>query len=346
MNYTALNLRITEIKDRIALHGRVNFSTCDDSLHLPWSASGFSLRFKGEAVAVSFLELLSTSDPDASENERNIAVLLEIDGVRHKSYVSGCDSVAFADGLADCEHTLRLLKLTESMEPLRVSEVQICGTEPALLCAPAQPTRRIEFIGDSITCGYGIWGARSTFIPFEEDPTSAYAFLSGERLGCDTRLISWSGRGIVRDCEGGLGDRFFEFFVRSERGCGAHDFSLWQPDVVVINGGTNDTSSGIVSDAEFEDGVRELYRLVRSVYPRAEILFFYGAMGQRYDEAYRRVVGELCKSDSSVRYLPTAPLNADEGEMGANGHPSVKCNQRLADELCATLRELFERAGK
>ena len=343
MNYIAKNMNIGEISDSITLHGRVNFSAEDGSLHLPWSASGFSLRFKGEAVAVSFLEFLSTNAPDAGEDERRLAVLLEIDGDRHKSYVSGKSAVVFADGLTSGEHTLRLLKLTESAEPLRVSEVQIYGVEPTLLSPPTVPSRRIEFIGDSITCGYGVWGTRDGFVPFEEDPTVAYAFLTGESLHADTRLISWSGRGIVRAWDGGFGNRFADFFLRSERTEGTHDFSPWQPDVVVINGGTNDGNSGVVSDEEFEVGVEELYRLVRSVYPRAEILYFYGAMGLKYDAVFRRVVARLGSEDSALHYLATSPIVAEDGELGAIGHPSARCHLRLAAELSPAVESLLKK---
>ncbi len=340
--YTTIYKTIGEAMPLIVTHGRVKLGTGGE-LRLPWSASGFTLTFKGEAIAIELMPYVTTVLPMADADQLYVAVKLRIDGVPSYSLVAGEGCAVYANGLSDGVHTLKLTKETETDEPLRVAGIRIYGDEPELLpTEKAAPTFKMEVIGDSITCGYGIWGTDPRFIPYQESATSAYAYLAAEGPLPEARLISWSGRGIVKSYSGAADNRFIDFFRQSERRVseGMHDFSLWQPDVVVINGGTNDAGSGQVTEGELCAGARELYTFLRSVYPRAVILFFYGAMGSVYDEAYRALIEELAPTDGRVHYKRVAEICADKGEVGALGHPSAKGQRRIADELISELKRL------
>lgn len=325
---TTVGKKIAEIKNDITLHGRVFFER--DALMLGWSACGFTLKFCGTSAAISFLPY-STDD----ENTKTVVVKLEVDGVSAKSVISDGGELVFADGLEDTEHTLRFLKISESHEPLFVNGIEITGSNPAIIPHKSAYALNMEVIGDSITCGYGVMGARASFVPYEEDVTRAYAWLLGERLSADTRIISWSGRGLVKDCEGIAEHRFSEFYGYKARNAeyGEYEFGDWQADLVIVNGGTNDQNSGAVTDEEFYSAAKAFYAKLRDIHPRAKIVFFFGAMGARYDETYRRLTDELSASDGAVFYLPTRSIACFDDETGANGHPNAKANIRLVDEL-------------
>jgi len=178
-------------------------------------------------------------------------------------------------------------------------------------------------------------------VPYEEDSTAAYAALTAKALSAEYRLISWSGAGIVRSCEGLRENRFIDFFKREVRepSSNPHDFSTWAPDVLVINGGTNDQNSCVpVSDGEFEDGVRELYTFARSVYPKAKIVFYFGAMGHKYDGVYERTVADIRRADSEVFFFTTEAISPLT-EYGANEHPNVKAHERIAHDLINSMKE-------
>ena len=119
-----------------------------------------------------------------------------------------------------------------------------------------------------------------------------------------------------------------------------HDFGEWQPDILVINGGTNDGCSGKLLPGEFVEGVRELYTLAREKYPKAEIIFFYGAMGVPLAEDYGYVMGELRRRDAHLYYLPTEPIAGKPEEIGANGHPSALAQRRFARELTDYIKKV------
>src|SRR5262245_37584358 len=106
-----------------------------------WSGSGVIARFSGTSLGVRFL------------GYQQYTVL--IDGVLGPKLMSiGGGSVSLATGLAAGPHTVEIYRRTEANQ----GEAQFLGFDLAggeLLAAPAPRDRRLEVIGDSITCGYG-----------------------------------------------------------------------------------------------------------------------------------------------------------------------------------------------
>ena len=98
-------------------------------------------------------------------------------------------------GLTAGEHTVRLVKATEPM----IGVTQIQGFQLSaggqLLPQPA-PRRRLEVIGDSISCGYGNEGANQNehFTPKTENAYFTYGADAARSLGADYVCLAWSGR--------------------------------------------------------------------------------------------------------------------------------------------------------
>ena len=70
-----------------------------------------------------------------------------------------------------------------------------------LLPAAPAPGRHIEFIGNSLTCGYGTEGLSKDepFKPQTENCNKAYACIIARYFGADYTLIAHSGRGAARN---------------------------------------------------------------------------------------------------------------------------------------------------
>ena len=81
--------------------------------------------------------------------------------------------------------------------PLRAPEVE----DGAGLRPLPEKSRKIEFIGDSITCGYGIEGVCNVdvFNTPQENPFKNYALRTAKALDADYQLVSWSGIGLISD---------------------------------------------------------------------------------------------------------------------------------------------------
>src|SRR5205807_2650882 len=106
-----------------------------------------------------------------------------------------------ATGLPNGEHTLELFKRSESF----VFNIQLLGIqlEAGKKLLPPEPAakRRIELIGDSITCGYGNECAneKEHFSLATENNYLAYGPLAARAVKADCVQIAWSGKKLAPD---------------------------------------------------------------------------------------------------------------------------------------------------
>ena len=145
-----------------------------------------------------------------------------------------------------------------------------------LLAPPAFPERKLMFIGDSLTCG-----EYDERFPPENDSTArstnaarSYGMLLARWLGAQVHLISYGGRGITRDWAGKSDVNTLPvFFPRTLPDTAGFpwDPSRYQPDVIVINDGT-DFDGGPLDAERFTAAYGAFVAEVRSAYPRAYIL--------------------------------------------------------------------------
>ena len=117
----------------------------------------------------------------------------------------------------------------------------------------------------------------------------------------------------------------------------ACDFTAWQPDVVVINAGTNDVSGG-ASAQLFIEGAVDFMEQIRSVYPQAKILWCYGMMNREFHDAVEEAVRRFNDSDGGAAYLALRDVML--GESGAVGHPNVKGHAARAALVTQAVQQL------
>ena len=96
-------------------------------------------------------------------------------------------------------HKYRFIKISESGVP----EIKFYGItlDGEFGDAPKPSSRRIEFIGDSFTVGYGCEGSSAEDAP-EFDKTNAskgFAYLLASGFNADYQVNAFSGRGLVRN---------------------------------------------------------------------------------------------------------------------------------------------------
>jgi len=329
-------VRETLTPDNVRVLGRVTMN--QNIFRLEWTNSGVELRFCGTGI----MAMLGTSE---TNRDYFPAVAVRVDeGEYRRITLSKTGLITLADGLSSGEHTLRLVKVTEATaHPVFLSYVEImpCADGQAELCTPPEaPARRIEFVGDSITCGYGNLGDGSTkvFLTSQQDGLQTYAAMTAEALHADARYICMSGKGIVGNVKTDSGERLPQLFTyASPTKKDAWDFSVWQPDVVVVNAGTNDVSGG-VSAEEFTNGALAFMKQIRGVYPRAKILWCYGMMNRQFHEAAEEAVRRFNETDDGAAYLPLREVLLGEG--GAVGHPNVKGHTARAVLVTEEIKKL------
>ena len=313
--------------------GRISLTY--DGILCDWSASGFSVNVRANGAVLDFA-------PYHADQPVYIDVL--VDGVKQIHALSDCVTrvvIPMAFGV----HTLTVLRLSEGASPLYCKSLRLSspfgGEAPAFLAPPEKKSRRVVFFGDSITCGFGNTGeTTSPYLTSEQDPTEAYAWKCAELLDADAELVSISGQGIVRNCNGVVDTPIPTFFGWQSRHLRTpYDFSQ-DVDFVVINAGTNDCGGG-VTDEEFHDGAKAFLLDLRAHYPSAKLIWYYGLMGLRYDAVLRALEEELSETESSFTYLPVRQISHETGEIGAVWHPSVEGDVRGAAELAAALYRMM-----
>ena len=260
---------------------------------------------------------------------------LYIDGVRSPERIyagRNTKKIEIADFPTAGKHTVKLLKQSEAQRSLAVLEsLWIVGY---LEDAPANRSKYIEVIGDSITCGYGNLGLSANGADgtaLWEDGTQAFPFLTAETLSADVSVVGCSGVGVDKGYTAFSEKEFYPKMSRYRDVSLNYDFSSARvPDLVVINLGTNDAAKGSQKD-EFKAGVKELVNIVRTSYGKnIPIVWTYGMMGdgcyQWVEEAFGEIGGE-------TNGLYMVALNNDR--TGGGGHPIASAHKTAADTLAA-----------
>jgi lysophospholipase L1-like esterase len=297
-----------------------------------WSATTIKANFSGTGISAN---LYSSGD-----NWYNVV----IDGVvkpplHISSDVGG--SVTLASGLASGNHTVEFVRRTEAW----VGDVQFRGftVEGGQLLAPPTPSaRRIELIGDSITCGYGNEGTSASqhFTTQNENAYLAYGPVTARALGADEFNICWSGKGVIRNYGGDTTDLMPSLYSRilPYDTTTFWNSSQWVPQVVVINLGTNDFASSIPDKTAFTSGYSNFVSQIRSQYPNAHIYLALGPM-LSWDSLtsardYITTVANQFNAagDAKVHFIEF-PMQDGSLGYGEDYHPSVAEDAAMANQL-------------
>lgn len=226
-------------------------------------------------------------------------------------------------------------------------------TEYGIIPTPERE-RKIEFIGDSITCGYGVDAPNEgyDFSTETEDGSKTYAALVGKALDADVNIVAWSGIGVYSCYTSGDGPSQWKLIsgiygnTDTMHTSKKWEFSEWQPDVVVINIGTNDKSwtKGIDQRVDtFGSAYYDLICQVREKNPDAYIICSLGAMGNDLMPEIEEQVAAYSANtgDYRVTTFEFANQNGYRDGYGADYHPSAKTHQKMADKLAPFIAELM-----
>ena len=338
--------------------GRTAYHEDTGTLWCSLSCSGIEFDVTGRECTIEL-----TADSAYSSGETNAAryaVYADDKLFSDKQLLDKCELIIIP--VAENGSHIRIIKLSESgNSSMGIRAIQVTGgkRDDISFKAAANQPRMIEFIGDSITCGYGVDGkyGADTFKTANEDASKAYAYLTAQKLEADYSLVCYSGHGVLSGYTSGgkinkkqLVPKFYDEVGH----CSARlegdrliqedswDFAR-QPDLVVINLGTNDASY-TQSDSNLQKQFTESYvtflKKIRKKNPNAPILCTLGTMGDTlYDavcnaaEAYTAETG-----DSKIKTM-CFPVQSDADGIAVDWHPSAKTHEKSAEQLAGFIRE-------
>lgn len=262
--------------------------------------------------------------------------------------------VTLAVALPDEAHEVRLTYIIEGVQRHPEFWGFILDKGRTLLNPPYLPKRKIEFVGDSMTCGLGVEGKdeKDPYMAETENYYYSYASRTAQALDAQALVVACSGIGVYRNQAGpknGSEDNMSSVYSQTLLGDNTEtwNFMRYIPDVVCVNLGMNDVGSGEYDRNYLVNAYRNFYKQLRSNYPRTKIVFLSGSVlvGTRLEHvqyAMDEVVREArIAGDKGVFRFDMSWQTGDLG-MGACGHPSRWQHEKMAGELTAYLRGLME----
>lgn len=295
-----------------------------------WSNGLIRTRIDGTALSMQL------SSP------QNTWFTVEVDGaaVRNFQAGAGLQTYEIANGLAPGVHDVALIRRNEGSYGTTDFVALVPGVGTTIVPTPAK-TRRLEFIGDSLTAGYGIEGVNPCDFSTEtESSYETYAAIAARNLDAEAHVIAQSGKGIIQNYGGNLDGVMPDIWSRASTNSAdpAWDFSTWQPDAVMVNLGTNDFSATF-DDADFVDGYAAFLGEIRAAYPDAPIVCVTWAI---WGASHEALVAEAVAATGDPAISTTRFTWDTVGEgVGCDGHTNVVTNARLGLEVQGTLAALL-----
>lgn len=331
-------------KPQITFTGRVDRSLPGKAV-LSWSGTSFAFRFRGTGCQARF---------QGTKSIYNIVVDGKPAGVLDLGHVSGEHVHSIAKGLSKDVHEVVVTKRTEPVVGIdTLTGIALDGKfePPASL-----PVRKIEFIGNSITCGYGNLDSlkEHPFSHHTEDFDRTYASLTAQELKAQVHAICWSGKGLYRNSDEDTNLTMPVLWERTQPTSAARWNHAWHPDVVVIDLGTNDFAKSAPPPERFEATFVKFLERIHAVHPKAAVVLLDGPMlndfwplapdGKPIPSLtlirghLERVSKRMHQEGIRISTLSLTP-NSEAVGYGADWHPNQEQNRINARELTSHLRK-------
>lgn len=370
-NNKLVRYNLSEVRN-IKVHGRTTDQLAP--LTLFWTGSALEMNAKGS-------ELWIEIEADYDMYEPWISILINGAFVGRRMLTAGRYWICIFRGMNEnVVKNVRIVKDVQAMngDPDAKLQIHALKLDGELLPVKDKP-HRIEFVGDSITSGEGIIGAKpeEDWISMWFSAVDNYTAMTAEALNADYRVISQSGWGVLTAWDnnpyGNIPDIYDKVcgLLKGEKNeaLGAsqeYDFSSWQPDIVVVNLGTNDNGAfhspqwkdeatgethkqrlkedGSYHEEDlkaFEKAVMNFLIKLRGYNPNAQLVWAYGMIGIPLMPAIYRAVEEYQKRTGDKKVSVFQLPNTTDETIGARWHPGKLAHEKAAKELADYLKQFL-----
>ncbi len=326
--YFALTGRI------IRKNGRIVLGYTNSSLELMVQGTGISAEFEtghNEPVNQPGLRIYVDDIPVKE------IVLTE----RYGKY----ELAAFEDGL----HKVKIVKITEAA--MSYAAVCMLYVDGSLYPAEKDTSRKKDqFIGDSITCGFGVLGEPEQEYSLRlEDGEKSYAKFLSDKCNFEAEWVSVSGYGMFVEYTGDTLNVLPNvypytnyFYDKEER----EDYTRFVPEYIFINLGTNDSGhlkdSPLMNGSLMIEGFKSAYEnflyTLRMAYEKAVIICIVGTLADGVYEYVSEVVESVREKGFDNLYALELPFHDVERDGIACGHPTEATHKKDADRIYDFMR--------
>ena len=351
---TETSYKATE--ENVKLLGRTYFN--EDKLYCALSGTGAEFTFTGTKCSVTVMGDSNSGNPANADNQARVGIYVNGERVIDDMVDNLIEVYDVFESETAQDVTVSVVKLSESpMSTIAISDIKVTGS--VIAPTPAKDVL-IEFIGDSITCGYGADDPvkEHNFSTKTEDVTKAYAYKTAAALNADYSMVSFSGYGIIsgytndKKVSAQTVPQYYTKLGYSWASNGSFvpanvdwDFSKRQPDVIVINLGTNDdsyTKTDSERKMEYCTEYVEFLKLIREKNPDAKILCTLGVMGDRLYEYVQLAALNYTEEtgDTNISTMKFDVQLPDDG-YSADWHPSITTHDKAAEKLTNEIKALL-----
>jgi len=323
----------------IAYIGRVSFANPESpcftypGVQIRAVFEGRSLSMKVKPNSGYFMVEIDDKEPFKVESGKNNSV------------------IALADNLTEGKHEVKVMLVYEAFQRRPEFRGFVLDEGSTLPEAPVLPERKIEFIGNSITCGFGT-EVTDPDAPFKDETENhyyTYAAATARAFDAQSLVVARSGIGIYRNYDGpkdGSSDCLPALYNQTlfKDPTEIWDFARYTPDVVCINLGTNDV--GQTYDYNLlENGYRNFLKTVRGNYPQAKIVLLTGSMlqGERL-QAVKNALDTVMNEANAAgdKNVYRFDMSTQDGKLGygAGWHPSKEQQLKGAAELVPFIQQI------
>jgi lysophospholipase L1-like esterase len=319
----------------ISYEGRIVMTK--DAAVLMWPGTAVGVDFEGTGLSASL------KDQDTS-NYYNVVVDGVVRGKIHPDTLR--KEYLLASGLPYGRHSVELFKRTEWDKGKTWFYGFVFEGNAALARAPKKPARKMEFFGNSITCGYAVEDrVHDSPLGYFENNYDSYAAITARHFNAQCHYTAKSGIGVMVSWFPLIMPEMYNRLDPTDSES-RWDFSTYRPDLVVINLLQNDAwITNMPANEQFKrrfgtqrpseefiiQAYRNFVREVRRVYPKARIICMLGNMditreGSPWPGYVQKAVEEL--NDQRIFTLVVPYKNTP-------GHPKTEEQKAMAETLIA-----------
>lgn len=292
-----------------------------------WPGSGVSLRFEGKALSVTL--------SDGGEGIMDLSVNGEMSALELEP---GTNSYTLVDSRAPQTFDVELTRRTEVYDTGLFTIESVEADGPILSGVAAE--RKMLFLGDSITAGFGLRGdtKECAYMPETNAPLQSYASLTADQFGAEAQLIAISGRGVVHNWDANPAPVIpSQVDSALPDNGGQWDDTLFSPDVIVTALGTNDWSVINPGPEKFRLGYKDMLADLRTQFPDAHIVTVNGPLleGEKLNSVREGIDWAI----KELRDLNISTVDVSLSETGLKWsclyHPGRDSMKKMANQLGA-----------
>ena len=321
LEYTSYD--IASNKDKIHIQGR-SMDT-KDGPSFDWTASGIEFNATHEGyVCVS-----------GKSTTGNVKFRVFVDGKSTGNIILGTkEALRKLPGTNVKEQTTQHIRLVR-IEYVKDGLATMKAVELTGFISEWQEQRKfIEFIGDSITCGYGAVTNDSS-----KEGSKTFAYHAASQLNVDYSMVAISGIGVCKSTSQHSGRCISDFYkyntwYRDSK-------TLYKPerkaDLVVVNLNTNDNGHG-ATETLYKAYLKTLLSDIREIHGNdVNIVWIVGHMIDA-DSAVNKWLEAVFTEyggESAGLYI----LKTTKNKSGGSGHPNYDSHVKTAEDLMKFIKE-------